>query len=297
MDKNFMKSKLLCVPSDYYNDKLIDEYIDFCILNHGANIKCGENHHILSRTIFPEYQNFKDHPWNLSRLSNYNHYIAHSILFKAINNSTFGYAWYAMNNKNFIDDRNKPLELIGPELYDMLRISRNKLCSDNCKNKVMAKDLITGKNIKVTKEEFHSNLNLVGHTYNKLYAKDKITNERVYVTKEEFASNDNLVGINLGNVLPTKKGMFAAKDYEDNIYYISNTNEKYISGELMAINKNRKFGEDVGKKISEFRKLTGISKGSRNPKANLIIIFNNKDEPIYFAHGNFHNMCKENNFT
>ena len=294
MNKDFIKSKLLEL-GDSINLEYLDEYIEFCISNHEPDIFKGANHHILSAKLFPEYKNFKENSWNLSRLSNYNHYIAHAILFKSINNSTFGFAWYAMNNKNFILEKDKPIELIGPNLYDELILKRNKLCSDINIGKVMAKDLTTGKNIKVTKDVFYSDDNLVGYTYNKLCAKDIITNERVYVTKEVFYSDDNLVGINLGNVLTTKKGMFAAKDCDGHIYYISNTDEKYLLGELMAINKGRQFNKDFGKKIAESMKLTGHGIGSRNPRANIIIIFNNKDEPIYFAHGNFYNMCKENN--
>lgn len=294
MDKEFIKSRLLELQG-FHDVTYLDKYIDFCILNHNPDLIKGVNHHILSRTIFPEYENFKENNWNLSRLTHHNHYIAHALLFKSINHITIGYAWYGMNNKDFVSDKDTPIELIGPELYEELILKRNKICSENSKNKVTAKYLTNGVTIRVTKEEFDNNTDLVGHTHNMLPAKNKITGERVYITKEEFASNDDLVGVNFGNILPTKKGMFAAKDCAGHIYYISNTDEKYLLGELIAINKGRQFDKDFGKKISESRKLAGHGIGSRNPKANIIIIFNNKDEPIYIAHGNFYNMCKENN--
>ena len=296
MDKEFIKSKLLELQG-FHDVTYLDKYIDFCILNHDPDLIKGANHHILSRTIFPDYENFKESNWNLSRLTHHNHYIAHALLFKSINHITIGYAWYGMNNKDFVSDKDIPIELIGPELYEELILKRNKICSENSKNKVMAKDLTTGITIKVTKEEFDSNTDLVGHTYKMLLAKNKITGERVYITKEEFDSNDDFVGLTKNIPQPHKIGMFAAKDECGNTYYISKTDERYISGELTAINKGRKFGEEFGKKISELRKTLGDSIGYRNPSANIIIIFDDKNEPIYISHGNFIQMCEDNKLS
>lgn len=296
MNKDFIKSQLLAI-SESADIEYVDKYINFCISNHEPDILFGENHHILSAKLFPEYKNFKENSWNLSRLSNYNHYIAHAILFKSINNVTFGFAWYAMNNKNFILEEDKPIELIGPELFEELRLKRNKLCSEINSGKVTAKDLSTGKNIRVTQEEFYSNNNLVGHTTGMTAAKNKITGERIYVTTEEFNTDVNLVGVLTGIEQTHMLGKMIAKDESGKTYLISNTDERYLSGELTAINKGRKFGEEFGRKISESIKLSGHLIGSRNPTANLIVIFDDKDEAQYFSHGNFNQMCKENNLS
>lgn len=296
MNKMFIFDKLSEIQESYDLEHL-NKYIDFCISNHDPALDKGANHHILSRTIFPEYDNFNDNVWNLSRLSHYNHYIAHALLFKSINHITIGYAWYGMNNKNFLLEKDKPIELIGPELYEELLLKRNKLCSENTSGKVIAKDLTIGKTIKVTKEEFDNNSNLVGHTHNRLPAKNITTGERVHVTKEEFNSNDELVGTTKNIPQPHKIGMLAAKDKHGATYYISNKDERYLSGELTAINKGRKFGEEFGKKISELRNSSGDTIGPRNPKAEIIIIFNDKDEPVYISHGNFVQTCRDNNLS
>jgi hypothetical protein len=274
MDKDFIKSKLLAI-SESADIGYVDKYIDFCISNHEPDIVFGENHHILSAKLFPEYKNFKENSWNLSRLSNYNHYIAHAILFKSINNVTFGFAWYAMNNKNFILEEDKPIELIGPELFEELRLKRNKLCSEVNSGKVSAKDLITGKNIRVTQEEFYSNDNLVGHSIglggDHLKGSISVRDKNGLVTriiKNEF--NESIHDA-------FNKGMVVVKDESGNTYFISNNDPRYLSGELISINKGRKFGEDIGRKISESIKLSGHLIGSRNPTANLIVIFDDKD--------------------
>lgn len=294
MDKDFIKSQLLAI-SESADIEYVDKYINFCISNHEPDIVFGENHHILSAKLFPEYKNFKENSWNLSRLSNYNHYIAHAILFKSINNVTFGFAWYAMNNKNFILEEDKPIELIGPELFEELRLKRNKLCSEINSGKVSAKDLSTGKNIRVTQEEFYSNNNLVGHTTgfggDHLKGSISVRDENGLVTrilKSEF--NESIHDA-------FNKGMVVVKDNNDNTSMISNNDPRYLSGELTAINKGRKFGEEFGRKISESIKLSGHLIGSRNPTANLIVIFDDKDEAQYFSHGNYNQMCKENNLS
>ena len=57
----------------------------------------------------------------------------------------------------------------------------------------VAKNLKTGKVYHVTKEEFDSNPDLVGHTMGMVSATDSTTGERVYVTKEEFGASPDLI--------------------------------------------------------------------------------------------------------
>lgn len=287
MNKDFIKSKLMSVQSDYYDDKSINAYIDFCILNHDSNIICGENHHILSRTIFPEYQNFKEYSWNLSRLSNYNHYIAHAILFKAINHITFGYSWYAMNNKNFILEKDKPIELIGPDMYEELRIKRNKLCSEHNSCKVIAKDLTTGQTIKVTKEEFDSNINLVGHTTGiggdhlkgTISVIDECGNsKRIKLDSEEYLS---------GNFKGHTTGKTTFKDRGGNTIMCYVDDHRVTSGELVGINKG------VSKSAEAKEKFRIKRKGMR-PSALKLIIFNADDQPMFYTDGTYREFAKIN---
>ncbi len=89
MNREYIIEKLSNIKNTGINTQKLVKYVDFCIENHNENLQIGENHHILSRTVFPEYIDLKVYTWNLSRLSPYNHYIAHSLLYDAIDNTTF----------------------------------------------------------------------------------------------------------------------------------------------------------------------------------------------------------------
>lgn len=57
----------------------LDEYIDMVFLPD----ENGEKHHILPKSVFPEYENLKEFTWNSSRLTRNRHIEAHKLLFKA----------------------------------------------------------------------------------------------------------------------------------------------------------------------------------------------------------------------
>lgn len=58
--------------------------------------KESHNHHILPRSIYPEYSNLKTNVWNKAVLKTRAHLIAHYILAKALG----GNMWFAYNNMN-----------------------------------------------------------------------------------------------------------------------------------------------------------------------------------------------------
>ena len=61
------------------------------------------NHHILPRSLFPEYKNLKINKWNKAILTYREHYIAHYLLAKALG----GNMWYAFNRMNNGKNKNK----------------------------------------------------------------------------------------------------------------------------------------------------------------------------------------------
>jgi len=69
-----------------------------------------------------------------------------------------------MNNKNYVNEMHKPINLIGKDVYNELIIARNENVSKRRKNQVSAKSLSTGKNMVVSREEFDKNEDLVGMT-------------------------------------------------------------------------------------------------------------------------------------
>ena len=216
-----------------------------------------------------------------------------------------------------------------------LSAAERKVLSENSKNKVTCKNIITSQYMQVDKTEFDNNENLVGVNKGKKFQNSKNKNTVVArcldtdmyikVSKEEFDNNENLVGTTKGkentkikntflvydednNIIRIKKedydktkyrstilGKLVVKDSEGKTYLIDKNDERYLSGELTAFNKGKKFGVEFSKKISDIRILNGSGKGSKNGMAKMIIIFNPDDEPMYFSHGNFNQMCKENN--
>lgn len=59
--------------------------------------------------------------------------------------------------------------------------------------------------------------------------------------------------------------------------------------------KEKGIYEMTAVKISKVRKEKGLSKGKNNCKAKRIGIFNDRDELVFVSHGNFFEMCEENN--
>jgi hypothetical protein len=101
MDKNFIKSKLL--ELDVISIDLVNDYIDFCMDNneHKKILYATAEHHILPKSIFPEFTSLKINKWNSTYLTHDKHYVAHSILAKAIDNDKIIYAWNRLNNISF----------------------------------------------------------------------------------------------------------------------------------------------------------------------------------------------------
>lgn len=77
------ESILLCNSPDA-NLHFLKRYIR--LINIWKNQKLSgytEKHHILPKHMFPDYKNFKLHPWNLIKLTARQHILAHYILMKA----------------------------------------------------------------------------------------------------------------------------------------------------------------------------------------------------------------------
>ena len=82
------------INSDYISARWIKRYINFIL---HFEYKKGHKHHILPKSIFPEFSNLKMYPWNCKILSPRAHYIAHYILSKAYGNKML-YAFNMLSN-------------------------------------------------------------------------------------------------------------------------------------------------------------------------------------------------------
>lgn len=60
----------------------------------------GERHHMLPRSLFPEFVSVKTAPWNIKRISAADHLVCHYMLFMAIpGNASVAYALMQMSNR------------------------------------------------------------------------------------------------------------------------------------------------------------------------------------------------------
>lgn len=75
----------------------LDKYLTICYDTNQSN-EYTELHHILPKSIWPEYLDFSQFKWNCANLSGYNHFIAHYWIAKATNNSNLWWAIHCMSN-------------------------------------------------------------------------------------------------------------------------------------------------------------------------------------------------------
>lgn len=258
-----------------------EEYIRFC-LDKKTIPKKGltQRHHILPRCLFPEYKSLKN-SWNIVILTNEDHYIAHYLLAKFSKHPSLVSAWYAMNNKNFLD-ASKPIELIGPKQYSELIKERNKMISERCRNTVSAKDLTTGEILRVTKEEFDSNPNLVGSTKGR--GGEHLKGKHLTTMKNKETGQYEQVDIRSVDrdlYEGTTKGFCVFKDSQGNKVYTRTDDPRVLSGELCGLRKGTHY------KRKEYE---------HGPKRKYIVIsLDSGDRIEIFKKKNFVEYLKKNN--
>lgn len=151
----------------------------------------------------------------------------------------------------------------------------------------------------VTKEEFYSRDDLQHHAINTVTCKDKNGN-KLRVSKDEFDNNPNLIGIT--------KGLFIAIDKDGNKFQISKDDLRYISGELVAESKGRKYTKEQNNNLkrlrAEKRQLfpeieEQRKKNERETKINngfikIFAIYDNNDNLYDIFFGRLQLYCKNN---
>ena len=258
-------------------------YINFC-LEHSTEYSRykTQRHHILPKCLFPEYKSFKNE-WNIVNLSNEDHYIAHYLLAKLTEHPSLISAWYAMNNKNF-SDVNVPIKLIGPKQYSELIKVRNKMTSERNRNKVLAKDLTTGEILRVSKEEFDSNPNLVGATKGRggehFIGKHLTTMINLETGKPEKINPKN---VDRTKYVGITKGYSVYKDKNGNRVFTRTDDPRVLSRELVGISS----GTHVKQRPYE-----------RTPRRKFVITNLEDNSTVeIFKKQNFVKYLKENNIN
>ena len=188
----------------------LNEYISYC-LDKDKNMKIKSktsNHHILPRSLFPEFEDLGKNNWNSCHLLYNEHYIAHSLLAQALEEPSSLFAWYCMSNQ---DKKTKKVEgslLLDSIVFQELMERRNKLNSENLKGKIPWNKGLDKTDERVRKyadnmsgikksEKHKEKLSLC--KIGKVSAINIETNKIEIISKEIFATNRNKYkGINAG---------------------------------------------------------------------------------------------------
>ena len=134
------------------SDRWLKRYLTFIRVFDGVREKYHK-HHILPKSLFPEYKDLSKYSWNLSKLGYREHLIAHYMLAKALG----GNMWFAYNNMNAFNVKLKSA------LYDVALKEFSKQVGLYTIGMVSCKNL-NGEKMRVSKEQFDSDNNLVGVT-------------------------------------------------------------------------------------------------------------------------------------
>jgi hypothetical protein len=241
------------------------EYLEFC-LSH-VSMDSAETHHILPRSIYPD---FVDSSWNLIELSPADHYWSHYLLAKALPDCLqVQLAFYLMSGRD--DLRGNPIqESELPELQrryaeaadkifryalqvkqkdgkiiwvnrDDSRVASGELKHFNA-GKITVRD-VNGDYFMVFKDDPRiASGEFIHLLKGKITVRDPKTEEVFSVKKDDprFLS---------GELIHINKGTVCVRDKDGNKFRVPMNDERILSGELVSITKgigNRKKGANKG---------------------------------------------------
>lgn len=113
------------------NEFYVRRYVKFIIscLAQDKQYKEQEVHHFLPKSLFPNYKNLTENPWNKCILSSRQHFICHWMLAKAFSGK-MGYAFWAMCNHQTKTHAYKRSYRITSLSYSSARNTQRKLVSN-----------------------------------------------------------------------------------------------------------------------------------------------------------------------
>jgi hypothetical protein len=148
------------------NYRWLERYLKFIEIfkRDGIYKNQTHNHHILPRSLYPEFEDFNKNPWNKAILTYREHLIAHYMLAKALE----GNMWFAYNNMNAYGER------LNSILYEkaMIRISKeqSKRQKEWLKNNEHPKGMLGKKH---TKDALEKMSNWSSQNYEERYGVEK----------------------------------------------------------------------------------------------------------------------------
>jgi hypothetical protein len=303
------------LSSKPHNPHYLNRYINFIEQCQQKNIDIDEyveRHHILPRAkdMFPEYEDFRLHPWNLAVLTARQHFIAHIMLWKTFpTKSSCIDAIWGMKCRRDISCNSR--------LYEVMRIEAINLLSSRMKNTMTVKDK-DGNSFNVSKDDpRYLSGELVHITTDSATVKDKDGNAfRVPIYDSRFLSGE-LFGVTKGTtpvrgkngdvfrvkkddhrflsgeLVHTLKDSVSVKDKNGNTLNVSVNDPRYLSGELVGVAKGMVTVKDKDGKTFSVHKddprylsgeLVGVAKGMVTVKDKDGNVFKvRKDDPYYLS--------------
>lgn len=231
------------------NYHYLRKYSNFIMSFDDQNQQQIEKHHILPKSLFPEY---KDDRNNICSLSPRAHYIAHVILTKAFPESKEMQTalWFMMNTRDV--------------KYSSKQYEKSKIYHSKYSSKIMSKAM-KGKTTYVddqgnryhldTNDEKIEELGLVHRSKGMCTFTDGCNNYYLN-TSDPIINELNLKSVNEGKTNISShirmKDMVYVKDNNGEVHHVSITDPRYTNGDLFHINKGtvNVVADGINKKVS-----------------------------------------------
>ena len=274
------------LSSKPHNPHYLNRYITF--IEHCQQKNVGhegpvENHHICpkAKDMFPEYKDFRSHPWNKAPLTPRQHFIAHLILWKVFvtTRSCLDAVWnMTCRGKLFVNSR----------LYETMRLKSVEVGRkrSSISNKNMTAVIDGNGNIIRIKNTDKRFIDGELKHYNTDYVTAKDHHEKVFRVKSD---DPRLIS---GDLVGIQRNKLNVNDKDGNILNVSKHDPRYISGELKSIFSGNITAKDKNGKVYNVTKndpryvsgeLVGITKGTvpvRCVKTGITIRLEPNDERI-----------------
>lgn len=183
---------------NFQNKDLLFDYIFHCLFN-STNEKIKyktDNHHILPKSIFPEFEN---EDWNKVNLFYKDHFFAHYLLAQVFTDqNSILFAWNSMCNKlpSFKTKTltiEEQLKLMDFDTYQKLKERAAKQLGDLFKNKTVVIDKSTNKTVIINSDEYQANKELyTTHSTNKMTVIDKQTGDKIRINTDDYDINKHI---------------------------------------------------------------------------------------------------------
>lgn len=200
-----------------------------------------EKHHILPKSLFPEYKKLKNNSWNCVKLPYMEHLESHRLLSIFIECYKLKFAYYSMINKfknvygNISDEEYKKARLYNKEHYTVKDKDGNFYFVHKDDPRVLSGEL-------------------VHNTCGQIVVKDK-NNKTYCVTKDDprYISKE---------LVPMATGMVPVKNAKGEFFSVSKDDPRYLSGEFVynvtgTVSVKDKDGNNLSVSIDDPRYISG----------------------------------------